>query len=337
MKEERIRIVHGGGGEAMHGLLSVLLKNFSKKNVKGGIGLAELDDAGTIPFKGENIVFTTDSYVVKPVFFPGGDIGKLAVCGTVNDLSVMGAKPLAVSSAFIIGEGFPLPDLERIVKSMDKVSREANVPIITGDTKVVEENVGILINTAGIGVAKKVVTDCGLMPGDRIIINGPVGDHGIALLSHREGISFDTALKSDCAPLWPLIEKVLGHGCMIHAMKDPTRGGIATCLNEMASKSGVDLTIDEKNIPVRNAVRAASEMLGIDPLTVANEGKVIIGVSKKDADKVLDILKKHKYGKGASIIGEVSHKGQGNVILKTLIGGERFLETPAGDPVPRVC
>jgi hydrogenase expression/formation protein HypE len=334
MKGERVKLIHGGGGEAMHGLLSVLLEKISNKNVAGGIGLAELDDAATIPFKGEQLVFTTDSYTVKPIFFPGGDIGKLSMCGTINDLSMMGGKPLAISSAFIVGAGFPIDDLHTIVESMDAVSREIGVPIVTGDTKVVENDIGILINTAGLGVAKKVVSDAGLRPGDKIIINGPVGDHGMAVLAGREGIAFETSLVSDCAPLWPMVEKVIGYD--LHALKDPTRGGLASCVNEMAHKAKVDVFLDEDLIPVRESVRAASGMLGIDPLTVANEGKAVFGVAPGDAEAVLKALKKTKYGRDAVMFGEVI-KGTGRVILKTSIGGERLLEAPAGDPVPRVC
>lgn len=336
MRNERINLMHGGGGAAMHSLLRDLLKEISKKKVPGGIGLDELDDAAVIPFKGSKLVYTTDTYTVEPLFFPGGDIGKLSMCGTVNDLAVMGAKPLAVSSAFTIGEGFLAADLKKIMRSMDKVSKGTGTPIVTGDTKVVEKDIGLFINTTGIGVASRPVRDSGMKPGDRIIINGSVGEHGIAVMAHRKGIDFETSLKSDCAPLWSLIEKTLRYE--IHAMKDPTRGGIANALNEMASKSGVEITLEEEAIPVKEEVRAASEMLGIDPYTVANEGKVVMAVAGDDAKDILSLMKKHRHGKEAAIIGEVTkRKKDGRVILKTGIGGKRILETPAGDPIPRVC
>jgi hydrogenase expression/formation protein HypE len=335
MKNKRVKLIHGGGGEAMQELITGILKRISNRKIYGGIGLDELDDAATIPFQGKTLVFTTDSYTVKPLFFPGGDIGKLSVCGTINDLAVMGAKPIAISSAFIIGEGFMFRDLNRIVESMDRVSRETDTPIITGDTKVVEEDVGLIINTAGIGVAERVVCDSGLQTGDKIIVNGPLGDHGIAVMAHREGIKFETTLESDCAPLWSLVEKILDYD--VHAMKDPTRGGLSNSLNEMAEKSGVGILIDEEEIPIREEVKSASEMLGIDPLTVANEGKVVVGVSDSDAEKVLYEIRKTGYGRGARIIGEVTREDKGRVILKTVVGGERIIETPLGDPVPRVC
>ncbi len=335
MKNKKIKLIHGGGGEAMQELISCILGGISRRRVEGGIGLDELDDAATIPLGDRNLVFTTDSYTVKPLFFPGGDIGKLSVCGTINDLAVMGAKPLAISSAFVFGEGFSFANLNRIVESMNKASEETNTPIVTGDSKVVEDDIGLIINTSGLGIADKIVRDSGLEAGDKIIINGTVGDHGIAVMAKREGIGFETRLKSDCAPLWGLVGDILVYG--IHAMKDPTRGGIANSLNEMARKSGVGILVHEGDIPVKEEVRAASEMLGIDPLTVANEGKVLMGVSDSDAEKVLEKIRKNRYGKNARIIGEVIKERKNRVILETIVGGKRILETPMGDPVPRVC
>jgi len=335
INDKRISQVHGGGGEAMNELLSEIVKSIKNRNVKGGIGLNELDDSATIPLGKESIVFTTDSYAVKPLFFPGGDIGKLSICGTINDLAVMGAKPIAISTAFIIGDGFLISDLRKIMESINKISEETNTAIVTGDTKVIEEGIELIVNTSGIGFARKIITDSGLKEGDKIIINGTVGDHGIAILAKREGIEFETKLKSDCAPLHSLIEKILKYE--IHAMKDPTRGGIANALNEFAEKSNLGIIIDEERIPFREEVKSASEMLGIDPLTVANEGKVLISVSEDDAEHVLKEMRKSKYGKNSEIIGEVTKENRGKVILKTIIGGKRILEKPRGDPVPRVC
>ncbi len=334
MREDKIKLIHGGGGEAMEELLSELLPLVSKKNTLGGTGLKELDDSAVIRLEDRNLVFTTDSYTVKPMFFPGGDIGKLAFSGTINDLAVMGARPFAVSTAFIIGEGLLITDLKRIMESINSVSMETDTPVVTGDTKVVEEDIGLIINTSGIGIAERVIQDSGLEVGDKIIINGKVGDHGIAVLAKREGIEFKTKLRSDCAPLWSLVEDILCYE--ITTMKDPTRGGLANALNELAGKSKKGVLVYEERIPVRDGVRAASDMLGIDPLTVANEGKLVIGVRGEDAEDVLKELKRNKLGRDAEVIGEVV-KGKSMVVLETVIGGKRILEKPLGDPIPRIC
>lgn len=326
--------MHGAGGEVMAELLKTLTR-FSHNNA-GGIGLEALDDGAVIPFCGANLVFTTDSHVVRPIFFPGGDIGRIAVSGTINDLAMMGGKPIALSCGMIIEEGFEVEDLARIVASMDDALGETGANMVTGDTKVMEKGAldGIVINTAGIGVAVTVVRDNGLVPGDSIIISGTLGDHGIAIMAYREGFDLGGQIRSDVAPLWGMVEGALANG-NIHAMKDPTRGGFASAINEMARKSGVCVRIREEQIPMKKSVRSAAGMLGIDPLEVANEGKVILGVPAPDVDAVLAALQSHKYGKDAAVIGTVT-KGA-HVIMETAIGGERFIEPPMGDPVPRVC
>ena len=330
----KVNMMHGAGGEVMGELLQTLTK--FRHNNAGGIGLEAMDDGAVIPFKGENLVFTTDSHVVRPIFFPGGDIGRIAVCGTINDLAMMGGKPIALSCGMIIEEGFEIDDLARIVSSMDEALGEAGANLVTGDTKVMERGAldGIAINTAGIGVAKTIVRDNGLVPGDVIIVSGTLGDHGLAIMAHREGFDLGEQIKSDVSPLWGMIEKVLDAG-VVHAMKDPTRGGFASAINEMARKSGVSVRVQEDKIPVRKNVRSAAGMLGIDPLEVANEGKVVMGVPAACVDAVLDALHSHKYGKDAAVVGTVT-KGA-HVIMETTIGGERFIEPPMGDPVPRVC
>jgi len=326
--------MHGAGGEVMGELLRVITN--LKHNNAGGIGLEALDDGAVIPIGGQNIVFTTDSHVVSPIFFPGGDIGRIAVSGTINDLAMMGGRPIALSCGMIIPEGFDVADLERIVASMDAALDESGASLVTGDTKVLERGAldSIIINTAGIGVADRVVRDNGLVPGDKIIVSGTIGDHGIAIMAHREGFDFGGQIHSDVAPLWTLVEQALAAGD-IHAMKDPTRGGFANAINEMASKSRVGVIIDEEALPFQKSVLSAAGMLGIDPLEVANEGKVIMGVAPGDADAVLAALRSHPYGRGAAIVGEVVEGS--HVILQTAIGGERFIEAPIGDPVPRVC
>jgi hydrogenase expression/formation protein HypE len=330
----KVNLLHGAGGEMMGELLKTLTN--IRHNNAGGIGLEALDDAAVIPLSGHHIVFTTDSHVVHPIFFPGGDIGRLAVCGTINDLAVMGGRPIALSCGMLIEEGFEVGDLERIVASMDQALGECGASIVTGDTKVLEKGAldGIAINTAGIGVTEHPIRDSGLKIGDVIIVSGTLGDHGLAIMTHREGFEFGEQIRSDVSPIWSLVEGAISAGT-IHAMKDPTRGGFASAINEMARKSGVGVRIREDTLPIRRSVRSAAEMLGIDPLEVANEGKVVMGVPEEEAEAVLQAVRSHHLGKDAAIIGVVT-KGH-HVIMETGIGGERFIETPIGDPVPRVC
>jgi hydrogenase expression/formation protein HypE len=330
----KVNMMHGAGGEVMGELLQTLTK-FTHNNA-GGIGLEALDDGAVIPLNGQNLVFTTDSHIVRPIFFPCGDIGRISVCGTINDLAMMGGRPIALSCGMIIEEGFDIADLAKIVASMDEALGEAGANLVTGDTKVMERGAldGIAINTAGIGIAQKVVRDNGLKPGDVIIVSGTLGDHGLAIKAHREGFDLGEQIKSDVAPLWTMVEKVLDAGT-VHAMKDPTRGGFASTINDMARKSGVQVRIKEDLIPIRKNVKSAAAMLGIDPLEVANEGKVVMGVPASDVDAILAALRSHKYGRDATVVGTVT-KGA-HVIMETSIGGERFIEPPMGDPVPRVC
>jgi len=330
----KVSMMHGAGGEVMGELLATLTK--FRNNNAGGIGLESLDDGAVIPFCGKNLVFTTDSHVVRPIFFPGGDIGGIAVSGTVNDLAMMGAQPIALSCGMIIEEGFEVADLARIVASMDEALGEAGASMVTGDTKVMERGAldGIAINTAGIGIADRVIRDNGLVPGDVIIVSGTLGDHGIAIMAHREGFDLGEQIHSDVAPVNGLMKNAISAG-IIHAAKDPTRGGFASAINEMARKSGVSVRIREMDLPINKSVRSAAGMLGIDPLEVANEGKVVMGVPASDADAVLAAVRTHRYGKDAAIVGTVTAGSQ--VIMETAIGGERFIEPPMGDPVPRVC
>lgn len=338
VKDTEVNMMHGAGGEVMGELLQTLTA--FKNNNAGGIGLESLDDGSTFTVGDKTVVLTTDSHVVKPLFFPGGDIGRIAVSGTINDLSVMGARPIALTCAMVIEEGFPIADLEKIVASMDEALGEVGAAIITGDTKVVEKGSidGIAINTAGVGVVENyLIRDKNLQVGDKIIVSGNLGDHGMAIVSYREGFDLGDQLKSDVAPLWKMIEGAIlagGKGA-IHAMKDPTRGGFAACMNEMARKAGVKVVVHEEAVPIRESVASAGGLLGIDPLQVANEGKCVMGVAPEAAEKILEALHAHPYGKDARIIGEVV-EGSG-VVMLTRIGSERFIEPPMGDPVPRVC
>jgi hydrogenase expression/formation protein HypE len=323
---------HGAGGEEMDTFLkTIIFRQLTHNQIKNGVGLIDMDDSGTFPFKGSHIVFSTDAHTVDPIFFPGGDIGKLAACGTINDIAVMGADPLVLSNAMVLPEGIPFSDIERILHSMDEVCEEAGVSIICGDTKVAGDN--LIITTSGIGIAQTIITDSGLKKGDKIIISGTIGDHGIAIMSHREGIAFETSLQSDVAPLNGMISQILSYD--IHAMKDPTRGGLSKALNEFSEKSQVGIQIYEDAVPVRREVRAASEMLGLNFFHVACEGKVVIGVRADHAEDVVEQLHSHPYGRDAAIIGEGIEGDR--VLLKTKIGGRRILEKPIADPVPRVC
>jgi len=338
LSEEHISALHGAGGELMGRLLSEhILPRFSLRSL-GEIGLDALDDGAALKLPPGVPVITTDSHVVKPIFFPGGDIGRLAACGTANDLAVMGARPLAMTLGLIIEEGFPLSDLERILTSIAEVLEGLRVALVAGDTKVMGKGEldGIAINTTGIGVAARPIPDAGLSPGDVIIVTGPVGDHGFALLSAREDLPLESNLSSDVAAIWPLVARALEVGG-VTAMKDPTRGGLAAALNEMARKSGVGIEVEEAKIPVRDEVRGLSELLGISPLEVACEGRAVIGVAPDRAAQVLSALREHPLGREAAIIGRAIERYPGKVILDTGVGGRRFLEMPLGDPVPRIC
>ncbi|MCE8423472.1 MAG: hydrogenase expression/formation protein HypE [Candidatus Methanoperedens sp.] len=336
----QILLSHGAGGEMMNRLIeNSILKNLTIKSL-GKVGLSDLDDGASISIGEKEIVLSTDSYIVKPIFFPGGDIGKLAACGTINDISMMGAHPLALTLAIIVEEGFDTLELEKIIRSLDEVCTETGVSVITGDTKVMEKGKldKIIINTTGIGIAENgyIIKDSNLSPGDRIILSGTIGDHGVSLMSFREGFGFETTLCSDVAPLWHMVRKALAAG-RITAMRDPTRGGLAATLNDWARKSNTGIIVQEEKIPVRPEVAAASRMLGIDPYIVANEGKAVIGVCPEKAERVLAALRNTEEGKNAQIIGEVISNYSGKVILETIVGGRRLMEPPVGDPVPRVC
>jgi hydrogenase expression/formation protein HypE len=287
------------------------------------------------------LAFTTDSYVVDPIFFPGGDIGKLAVNGTVNDLAMVGARPLYLSASAIIEEGFPLVELEGVVDSMNRAARLAGVEIVAGDTKVVEKGGvdKVFINTSGIGLIDSGVdiSSKNAKIGDRIILSGTIGDHGIAILSARERFDFRTRVKSDCQPLNGIVSEILKVSKKVHTLRDPTRGGLATALNEIAEQSGAGIEIEEEKIPVKEEVKAVCEMLGFDPLYIANEGKLVAFVPQRECEKILNVMRKNRYGRDAQIIGSVVAKHKGRVVLKTSVGGERVVDMLTGEQLPRIC
>jgi hydrogenase expression/formation protein HypE len=332
--EDKILLAHGSGGKLMHDLIESFMPPLANPI------LEKMDDSAVFEVGGR-LAFTTDSYTVNPLFFPGGDIGRLAVCGTVNDLSMSGARPLYLSLALIIEEGFHIADLKKIISSIADTASEAGVQIVTGDTKVVDKGSAdkIFINTAGIGTVPEGVdiSASNARPGDKIILSGNIGDHGIAVLSRREGLKFDTPIPSDCAPLNTLVADMLAVSKNIHCMRDPTRGGLATTLNDFAARSNVGISIVEDKIPVAKAVLAACELLGLDPLYIANEGKLVAIVDSKDADAVLAKMKRNKYGKNAAIIGDVVAEHPGRVVMKTALGASRIIDMPVGELLPRIC
>jgi len=333
---KNILLAHGGGGKLSHQLIKTMFASQFKNEL-----LEPLHDGAMFTVGGTRLAFSTDSYVINPIFFPGGNIGTLALNGTVNDLSMCGAHPLYLSCAFIIEEGLPMEDLWRIVLSMEAAAKAAGVQLVTGDTKVVDRGKGdkIFINTSGIGIIPDGVE---ISPrhakiGDRIILSGTIADHGIAIMSVREGLEFETQIESDCAPLNGLVETMIAANRDIHVLRDPTRGGVASVLNEIAESAVIGITIVEDLIPVSEEVSGACEILGFDPLYVANEGKLLAFVAPTAAEKVLAAMRSHPLGKNAVIIGEVVADHPGTVIMKTRIGGSRVVDMLSGEQLPRIC
>jgi hydrogenase expression/formation protein HypE len=352
-KNGHITMLHGAGGTVMHDLVKNYVVKYFGNLADFEVPLEALDDAAVV----NGIVLKSDSHAVKPIFFPGGDIGRLAVSGTVNDIAVLGAEPYALTCGFILEEGLAITNFERILASMQQTCKEAGVSIVTGDTKVIEKGSlgGCVINTSGIGrrtlaleknldVVRKFrsdfklrwILDSNLRIGDKIILSGTVGDHGLAVLSAQEGLSFGSGIKSDVKPLNHLIQHLLSEVGGIIAMKDPTRGGLADALNEFSEKSHVGILVYEEKIPIKENVQAACEMLGLDPLEVGNEGKIIIGITKEKAEEALELLRTTEEGKEAEIIGETTADFK-DVAMQTIVGGKRIIARPVGDPVPRIC
>ena len=332
---DNVLLAHGSGGRLSHDLIEKKLPPPLANPM-----LNRLDDSATFEFSG-HLAFTTDSYVVNPIFFPGGDIGKLAICGTVNDLSMNGAKPLYLSLSLILEEGFSLSELDRIVGSIKAAAEEAEVRIITGDTKVVNQGQAdkLFINTSGIGAVPLGIDISGAnaRAGDKIILSGTIGDHGIAVMCQREGFKFSTPVQSDCAPLNKLVSQMLKSSPRIHCLRDPTRGGLATVLNEFTQQSNVGIVLEEDKIPIKESVKAACELLGFDPLYLANEGKLVAIAEPGDAGKILAEMQQNIYGRDAAIIGEVSNAHPGMVLMKTKLGPSRVVDMLSGELLPRIC
>jgi hydrogenase expression/formation protein HypE len=336
MNFEKILLDHGSGGRISHRLTTDMLLPVFDNPI-----LAALNDGAIFDLDGMRMAFSTDSYTVDPIFFPGGNIGDLAINGTVNDVSMCGANPLYLSVGLIIEEGFAVTDLEKIIRDMGIAAREAGVTVVTGDTKVVPKGAvdRIFINTSGIGLIPPGVNvaSSNARAGDRIILSGTIADHGIAILTRREGLSFESSLRSDTAPLNHMVRQMFAASDHIHVLRDPTRGGVGTALNEIAEKSQVGIKVFEDRIPLKKEVKAACELLGFDPLYLANEGKLITFVSDENTDDVLAAIKTNPYGKDAAVIGEVVSDHAGKVYLETNIGGQRIVDMLAGEQLPRIC
>ena len=336
LRDEVVTLAHGAGGKSTHVLVEALFLE-----ELGSPELEPLADAALFAANGARLAFSTDSYVVKPLFFPGGDIGELAVNGTVNDLAMVGARPLHLAAGFIVEEGFPTADLRRIAASMGAAARAAGVTIAAGDTKVVERGKGdgVFVNTSGVGVRERDValSPARIRPGDRVLVSGSLGDHGMAIMIARGNLELEVELASDTAPLAGLCEALLDAGAGVRCLRDPTRGGLATVLNELALGAEVGIVLDEAALPVKGEVVAACEILGIDPLYVANEGKLVAVVSPESADTALAALRAHPLGRGAALVGRVEPEPAGLVVLDTAFGGRRVVDMLVGDPLPRIC
>jgi len=338
VNKDRITLAHGNGGQLMQDLIHDLIVSRFNNTL-----LNKLDDSAVFDLgnRKKKIAFTTDSFVVNPIFFPGGDIGKLAVCGTVNDLSVMGAQPLFLSASLIIEEGFLIDDLRKIIGSMRETVKQANAQIVCGDTKVVNKGYcdKIFINTAGIGLVDRsaCIGSAQARPGDAVIVSGSIGEHGISILTQREGLRFRTKIKSDCAPLHSLVKEMMAHKRDIHVMRDPTRGGVAAALNEIAGHSSVGIVIDEENVPVSGPVRGACEILGLDPLYLPCEGRLVAFVAKDRAKGLLNVMRRHPQGKKARIVGRVTAGNKKQVYMNTIAGSQRIVDMPIQEQMPRIC
>jgi len=337
MTSNVITLDHGSGGKVAHRLTAELLLPLFDNPI-----LSDLHDGAVLTVNGgTRIAFSTDTFTVTPLFFPGGDIGELAVNGTVNDVAMCGARPLFISLALIIEEGFPMADLKRILESTRRAAQAAGVTVVTGDTKVVPKGAadGVFINTSGIGVIAEHVAigSTGAQPGDKVLLSGTMADHGMTILTQREGLTFDSALQSDSAPLNHMVEKILAASGKVHVLRDPTRGGVGTTLNEIAESSRIGITLQESRLPVREAVAGVCELLGFDPLYVANEGKLLAFVAAEDADAVLEAMRADPYGREACLIGEATADHPGRVVLETRIGGRRIVDMLTGEQLPRIC